>query len=83
MLGVLFSCRRPSAVQTVFTPTEAVIRIPLAPRPRSSWWRPEVGSFQSATARESLTPGGVDRAAIPNDVRVSTADPGSSVRTEA
>ena len=35
--------------------------------------------FQCATTRERLLPGGRERTAIPSEVRVRTAEPGSSV----
>ena len=44
---------------------------------------PLAGEFHSATTRDRAKPGGVDRSAIPSEVNVSTADPGSSPRTAA
>jgi hypothetical protein len=44
---------------------------------------PDVGSLHIATAREVGQPGGLERVTIPSDDNVSTAQPGSSERTEA
>src|SRR5215472_16045082 len=45
--------------------------------------RPRTGSFQRETTRDGDRPGGSDRCTKPNEVRVTTADPGSSARTLA
>ena len=42
---------------------------------------PSVRLFQCAVTRERRIPGGRERAAIPSDVSVNTADPGSSAMT--
>jgi hypothetical protein len=44
---------------------------------------PWVGSFQGAITREASRADGRDRSTIPNEVKVSTAEPGSSARTLA
>ncbi len=44
---------------------------------------PLAGSFHSATTLDGAVPPGRDRSTIPNEVSVSTAEPGSSARTLA
>ena len=44
---------------------------------------PVVGSFHSAITREASRSCGRERSTMPNEVRVSTAEPGSSARTLA
>ena len=44
---------------------------------------PWPGPFHSATTADAFSPGGRERCAMPKDVSVSTAEPGSSARTLA
>ena len=44
---------------------------------------PRAGSFHSAITGEESCPGGLERCAMPNDVSVMTAEPGSSASTLA
>lgn len=74
------SCRRPSAVHSILPEGEAVRRTAVAPGASSISRGPSSRLFQCATTREGRVPGGLERAAIPYDVRVRTVDPGSFAR---
>jgi hypothetical protein len=77
----LWPGRRPSKLRLTAGPAAADSKMPCAPRSsgisRACW----PGPFQMATTGDGLCPGGRERCAMPNEVSVSTAEPGSSART--
>jgi len=82
-LAVLATGGRPSALWRVVRPTWMWTSTACASASSGISRRPRAGSFQSETTRDGGRPAGSDRCTKPNEVRVTTADPGSSARTLA
>jgi hypothetical protein len=75
--------RLPSALLRVVMSALAVSRTPSASASSAISWVPRIGSFQSAITCEVWCPFGRERRAMPADVSVRTAEPGSSASTLA